>query len=177
MCSCQLKSKKRVHVCLDLGILLFFLLQYTGTCTYCLKQTTNVSVHWLASSSLLFSQRCQMWHTILLVCVSVLLFIVHVTNTLKMHQSVCFTFSLSLSTATSSTKLEDLSFLDEQRNTPLRTSIRLPWHNTGGRPPQDSKGDCAMHYYCRYTHEAIREMCKKKTHQLLNLPPNSLILR
>ncbi|XP_032385713.1 protein TANC1 isoform X4 [Etheostoma spectabile] len=41
--------------------------------------------------------------------------------------------------ATSSTKLEDLSFLDEQRNTPLRTSIRLPWHNTGGRPPQDSK--------------------------------------
>lgn len=49
-------------------------------------------------------------------------------------------------TATSSTKLEDLSFLDEQRNTPLRTSIRLPWHNTGGRPPQDSKGDC-----CGYT--------------------------
>ncbi|KAM9343972.1 protein TANC1 [Pholidichthys leucotaenia] len=42
--------------------------------------------------------------------------------------------------ATSSTKLEDLSFLDEQRNTPLRTSIRLPWHNTGGRLPQDSKG-------------------------------------
>ncbi|XP_051938681.1 protein TANC1 [Hippocampus zosterae] len=42
--------------------------------------------------------------------------------------------------ATSSTKLEDLSYLDEQRNTPLRTSIRLPWHNTGGRLPQDSKG-------------------------------------
>ncbi|XP_061925951.1 protein TANC1 isoform X2 [Entelurus aequoreus] len=42
--------------------------------------------------------------------------------------------------ATSSTKLEDLSYLDEQRNTPLRTSIRLPWHNTGGRPPQDTKG-------------------------------------
>ncbi|XP_071212009.1 protein TANC1-like isoform X8 [Salvelinus alpinus] len=40
--------------------------------------------------------------------------------------------------ATSSTKLEDLSYLDEQRNTPLRTSIRLPWHNTGGRAPQDS---------------------------------------
>uniref|UniRef100_A0A8C5AYV4 Tetratricopeptide repeat, ankyrin repeat and coiled-coil containing 1 n=1 Tax=Gadus morhua TaxID=8049 RepID=A0A8C5AYV4_GADMO len=34
--------------------------------------------------------------------------------------------------ATSSTKLEDLNFLDEQRNAPLRTSIRLPWHNTGG---------------------------------------------
>ncbi|XP_014028606.2 protein TANC1 isoform X4 [Salmo salar] len=41
--------------------------------------------------------------------------------------------------ATSSTKLEDLSYLDEQRNTPLRTSIRLPWHSTGGRAPQDSK--------------------------------------
>ncbi|XP_016128308.1 protein TANC1-like [Sinocyclocheilus grahami] len=38
---------------------------------------------------------------------------------------------------TSSTKLEDLSYLDEQRNTPLRTSIRLPWHNTGGRAPHD----------------------------------------
>uniref|UniRef100_A0A6Q2Z4D3 Tetratricopeptide repeat, ankyrin repeat and coiled-coil containing 1b n=1 Tax=Esox lucius TaxID=8010 RepID=A0A6Q2Z4D3_ESOLU len=42
--------------------------------------------------------------------------------------------------ATSSTKLEDLNYLDEQRNTPLRTSIRLPWHNTGGRAPQDPKG-------------------------------------
>ncbi|KAL4636218.1 protein TANC1 isoform X1 [Arapaima gigas] len=41
--------------------------------------------------------------------------------------------------ATSSTKLEDLSYLDEQRNTPLRTSIRLPWHNTGGRVPHDTK--------------------------------------
>ncbi|XP_066544274.1 protein TANC1 isoform X2 [Amia ocellicauda] len=42
--------------------------------------------------------------------------------------------------ATSSTKLEDLSYLDEQRNTPLRTSIRLPWHNTAGsRVQQDTK--------------------------------------
>ncbi|XP_065493559.1 protein TANC1 isoform X2 [Caloenas nicobarica] len=42
--------------------------------------------------------------------------------------------------ATSSTKLEDLSYLDGQRNTPLRTSIRLPWHNTaGGRAQQESK--------------------------------------
>ncbi|XP_043930688.1 protein TANC1 isoform X2 [Protopterus annectens] len=40
--------------------------------------------------------------------------------------------------ATSSTKLEDLSYLDEQRNTPLRTSIRLPWHSTaGGRAQQE----------------------------------------
>nr|XP_025964549.1 protein TANC1 isoform X3 [Dromaius novaehollandiae] len=43
--------------------------------------------------------------------------------------------------ATSSTKLEDLSYLDGQRNTPLRTSIRLPWHNTaGGRVQQEIKG-------------------------------------
>uniref|UniRef100_A0A8C3U0S5 Tetratricopeptide repeat, ankyrin repeat and coiled-coil containing 1 n=1 Tax=Catharus ustulatus TaxID=91951 RepID=A0A8C3U0S5_CATUS len=42
--------------------------------------------------------------------------------------------------ATSSTKLEDLSYLDGQRNTPLRTSIRLPWHNTaGGRVQQEGK--------------------------------------
>ncbi|XP_069717842.1 protein TANC1 isoform X2 [Phaenicophaeus curvirostris] len=42
--------------------------------------------------------------------------------------------------ATSSTKLEDLSYLDGQRSTPLRTSIRLPWHNTaGGRVQQESK--------------------------------------
>ncbi|KPP77543.1 protein TANC1-like [Scleropages formosus] len=45
----------------------------------------------------------------------------------------------SLTAATSSTKLEDLSYLDEQRNTPLRTSIRLPWHSTGGRVPHDTK--------------------------------------
>nr|XP_009664832.1 PREDICTED: protein TANC1 isoform X1 [Struthio camelus australis]XP_009664833.1 PREDICTED: protein TANC1 isoform X1 [Struthio camelus australis]XP_009664834.1 PREDICTED: protein TANC1 isoform X1 [Struthio camelus australis] len=43
--------------------------------------------------------------------------------------------------ATSSTKLEDLSYLDGQRNAPLRTSIRLPWHNTaGGRVQQEIKG-------------------------------------
>ncbi|XP_030807692.1 protein TANC1 isoform X2 [Camarhynchus parvulus] len=42
--------------------------------------------------------------------------------------------------ATSSTKLEDLSYLDGQRNTPLRTSIRLPWHNTaGGRVQQEAR--------------------------------------
>ncbi|XP_065606902.1 protein TANC1 isoform X2 [Cyrtonyx montezumae] len=42
--------------------------------------------------------------------------------------------------ATSSTKLEDLSYLDGQRSTPLRTSIRLPWHNTaGGRVQQENK--------------------------------------
>uniref|UniRef100_A0A8C9T2F5 Tetratricopeptide repeat, ankyrin repeat and coiled-coil containing 1 n=1 Tax=Scleropages formosus TaxID=113540 RepID=A0A8C9T2F5_SCLFO len=45
--------------------------------------------------------------------------------------------------ATSSTKLEDLSFLDDQRNKPLRTSIRLPWHGAGGRLQQDSRGRLA----------------------------------
>nr|XP_012600707.1 protein TANC1 isoform X3 [Microcebus murinus] len=41
--------------------------------------------------------------------------------------------------ATSSTKLEDLSYLDGQRNAPLRTSIRLPWHNTAGSRAQEAK--------------------------------------
>ncbi|XP_078259970.1 protein TANC1 isoform X3 [Rhinoraja longicauda] len=41
--------------------------------------------------------------------------------------------------ATSSAKLEDLSYLDE-RNTPLRTSMRMPWHNTaGGKVQQNIK--------------------------------------
>ncbi|KAM8933527.1 protein TANC1 [Pelodytes ibericus] len=45
--------------------------------------------------------------------------------------------------ATSSTKLEDLNYLDVQRNTPLRTSIRMPWHNTAGtRMQQDPKARC-----------------------------------
>uniref|UniRef100_A0A8C5PNU2 Tetratricopeptide repeat, ankyrin repeat and coiled-coil containing 1 n=1 Tax=Leptobrachium leishanense TaxID=445787 RepID=A0A8C5PNU2_9ANUR len=45
--------------------------------------------------------------------------------------------------ATSSTKLEDLSYLDGQRNAPLRTSIRMPWHNTAGtRMQQDMKARC-----------------------------------
>ncbi|KFU92192.1 Protein TANC1 [Chaetura pelagica] len=42
--------------------------------------------------------------------------------------------------ATSSTKLEDLSYLDGHRNAPLRTSIRLPWHGTaGGRAQPDAR--------------------------------------
>lgn len=43
-------------------------------------------------------------------------------------------------TATSSTKLEDLSYLDGQRNAPLRTSIRLPWHSTAGGRAQEVRG-------------------------------------
>ncbi|XP_048201359.1 protein TANC1 isoform X9 [Perognathus longimembris pacificus] len=57
------------------------------------------------------------------------------------NKSPCETISSPSSTleskdsgiiATSSTKLEDLSYLDGQRNAPLRTSIRLPWHSTAG---------------------------------------------
>lgn len=51
--------------------------------------------------------------------------------------------------ATSSTKLEDLSYLDGQRNAPLRTSIRLPWHSTaGGRVQQEGEAEmfpCMWH--------------------------------
>lgn len=43
-------------------------------------------------------------------------------------------------TATSSTKLEDLSYLEGQRNAPLRTSIRLPWHSTAGGRAQEVRG-------------------------------------
>ncbi|KAJ8352245.1 hypothetical protein SKAU_G00237210 [Synaphobranchus kaupii] len=41
--------------------------------------------------------------------------------------------------ATSCTKLEDLSYLDEQRGAPLRMSVRLPGHGTGKRASPDSK--------------------------------------
>ncbi|XP_039545342.1 protein TANC1 isoform X1 [Pimephales promelas] len=41
--------------------------------------------------------------------------------------------------ATSSTKLEELRYLDEQRNAPQRSSMRLPWHgaHTGGRSQEN----------------------------------------
>uniref|UniRef100_A0A4W5RS63 Tetratricopeptide repeat, ankyrin repeat and coiled-coil containing 1a n=1 Tax=Hucho hucho TaxID=62062 RepID=A0A4W5RS63_9TELE len=39
--------------------------------------------------------------------------------------------------ATSSTKLEDLTYLDDQRSAPQRSSIKQPWNSTGGR---DAKG-------------------------------------
>ncbi|KAG7278711.1 hypothetical protein CRUP_023360 [Coryphaenoides rupestris] len=64
-----------------------------------------------------------------------------------------------LAPATSSTKLEDLSFLDEQRNAPLRTSMRLPWHNTGGRPPLDSKAPQIASQLA--TEQAMRNVKKK----------------
>lgn len=171
VCSCQLKSEKKEHFFLDLGILLFFLLQYTSFCTHCLKQITNVRAHWFASSPLIFSQRLQMCHkTLLFSCSSQSLWHTHSKCT-KVSASLAL---FSLSTATSSTKLEDLSFLDEQRNTPLRTSIRLPWHNTGGRPPQDSKGDCSRLYCCSCTRGRQGKM--GKTHPLLiNVPTNSLL--
>ncbi|XP_051569179.1 protein TANC1-like isoform X1 [Myxocyprinus asiaticus] len=46
--------------------------------------------------------------------------------------------------ATSSTKLEELRYLDEQRNAPQRSSMRLPWHgaHTGGRS-QETKARLA----------------------------------
>ncbi|ROL41770.1 Protein TANC1 [Anabarilius grahami] len=41
--------------------------------------------------------------------------------------------------ATGSTKLEELRYLDEQRNAPQRSSMRLPWHgaHTGGRSQEN----------------------------------------
>lgn len=43
--------------------------------------------------------------------------------------------------ATSSAHLEDLAYLDEQRHTPLRTSLRMPRQSMGGaRTQQDLRG-------------------------------------
>uniref|UniRef100_A0A8C1LCR8 Tetratricopeptide repeat, ankyrin repeat and coiled-coil containing 1a n=1 Tax=Cyprinus carpio TaxID=7962 RepID=A0A8C1LCR8_CYPCA len=49
--------------------------------------------------------------------------------------STCSTSKDSGIIATSSTKLEELRYLDEQRNAPQRSSMRLQWHgaHTGGR--------------------------------------------
>lgn len=149
------------------------MLQYAGTWTHCLKQTTNVTVHWIACSLLSFSQRCHMCHKILIyVCFCFTLYIfVRSTQEAPKHL-LHFVLFLFMSTATSSTKLEDLSFLDEQRNTPLRTSIRLPWHNTGGRPPQDSKGEYVMCYCFRNIWSSQRK--EGKTLQLIHLSTISL---
>lgn len=52
-------------------------------------------------------------------------------------------------TATSSAHLEDLAYLDEQRHTPLRTSLRMPRQSTTcgpGRSGQDLRGEsCREH--------------------------------
>ncbi|XP_061120786.1 protein TANC2 isoform X6 [Syngnathus typhle] len=48
--------------------------------------------------------------------------------------------------ATSSAHLEDLAYLDEQRHTPLRTSLRMPRQSTTcgpGRPGQDLRGSAS----------------------------------
>uniref|UniRef100_A0A671S9S5 Protein TANC1-like n=1 Tax=Sinocyclocheilus anshuiensis TaxID=1608454 RepID=A0A671S9S5_9TELE len=76
------------------------------------------------TTSPFISARCDYLVLILLLCID------------STHNAKLLFFSVFCA-ATSSTKLEDLSYLDEQRNTPLRTSIRLPWHNTGSRAPHD----------------------------------------
>ena len=53
---------------------------------------------------------------------------------------VCF-----LMAATSSAHLEDLAYLDEQRHTPLRTSLRMPRQSmAGARTQQDLRGRSAL---------------------------------
>lgn len=54
-----------------------------------------------------------------------------------MHANYIFSVLL----ATSSAHLEDLAYLDEQRHTPLRTSLRMPRQSMGGvRTQQDLRG-------------------------------------
>lgn len=51
------------------------------------------------------------------------------------------TKTLSVLLATSSAHLEDLAYLDEQRHTPLRTSLRMPRQSlSGARTQQDLRG-------------------------------------
>lgn len=46
-----------------------------------------------------------------------------------------------LSVATSSARLEDLAYLDEQqRHIPSRTSLRMPRQNSGSRGQQEHRG-------------------------------------
>ncbi|XP_072417958.1 protein TANC2-like isoform X1 [Chiloscyllium punctatum] len=53
--------------------------------------------------------------------------------------------------ATSSAHLEDLAYLDEQRHTPLRTSLRMPrQHVAGGHTPQDLRASTNAHAW--HTH-------------------------
>ena len=70
----------------------------------------------------------------------------------------CCYFPLSLScitlTATSSAHLEDLAYLDEQRHTPLRTSLRMPRQSTTcgpGRSGQDLRGELTRTQLCGET--------------------------
>lgn len=60
------------------------------------------------------------------------------------HRLSIFSFSLcTQKPATSSAHLEDLAYLDEQRHTPLRTSLRMPRQSTTcgpGRSGQDLRG-------------------------------------
>lgn len=152
VCSCQLKSEKK-EACLywlrDTVIFSCYSIQVPEHNASSKLQMSKWTGLPLPHSSSLRDAKCA---TKFYSC-----FFLTLYSRCTKDRSVCFTFSLLLSVflfiATSSTKLEDLGFLDEQRNTPLRTSIRLPWHNTGGRPPQDSKGDCSMVYWCRYTRQ------------------------
>lgn len=64
--------------------------------------------------------------------------------------------------ATSSTQLEDLSFLNNQRAAGHRGSVRK--HNTAGRPSDDVKGILKLHVEGRsmYTHSFSAETPDKR---------------
>lgn len=76
--------------------------------------------------------------------------LLYVSVHIHIHADMSFllpapSLGLSLShTATSSAHLEDLAYLDEQRHTPLRTSLRMPRQSTTcgpGRSGQDLRGE------------------------------------
>lgn len=82
--------------------------------------------------------------------------------------SLCIPLCLSLchtnTTATSSAHLEDLAYLDEQRHTPLRTSLRMPRQSTTcgpGRSGQDLRGEQrggVKEHTHKYTHCAALQL-------------------
>lgn len=67
----------------------------------------------------------------------------------------------SLFTATSSTRLEDLSYLDNQRAAGHRSSVRK--HNTAVRSNDDSKGilwlNLGVKSVCKYSAETSADLC------------------
>lgn len=81
------------------------------------------------------------------VCMCIFAHFLHFSHTLNPFPS------RSLFTATSSTRLEDLSYLDNQRSAGHRGSVRK--HNTAGRTNDDSKGilrlNLGVESVCKYS--------------------------
>lgn len=76
-------------------------------------------------------------------------------------------------TATSSAHLEDLAYLDEQRHTPLRTSLRMPRQSTTcgpGRSGQDLRGETQTELRSNtHTQPLLRDVKQHILHRLCEI--------